>query len=189
MNICVFWLKAVGNKDSISKLKEWMSADYNYWQTPDGQTHVECSADRHFFRLGDVHIEEEDENSAVICGNCAYAVKYCMFENSPLSYYSARGDMFSAIRKSIDMVEATRALGLTVEIYSSESETCFSEHIVVKNGEIVTDQFTDYHEYSLEKYNSKEEAEEELKTTISDSEWNAGGYITRCEWFPWKFSI
>ena len=190
-NICDFSMKVVGEKAKIEKFVEWLKARYGYWKTPDGQLHVRCSSDRHFYRVDDVSVRIESENTAYISGYCAWSVLCSMIDAGPFSYYSKKDDSFASIRKHIDLIEASKILDLKIEIYSCECGMQFSEHLRIEKGEYIKNECAQYNEYDLSEYSSKQEAEKDLGFSISDEDWKEyeGAYLPVCEWFPWEFEI
>lgn len=197
-NICDFDMKVEGRKKDIDTFAEWLDADYNYYVDDSGVPRAECSSDHHFHRVFNVYRDESDAKedeitTELIYGDCAWSVAVCMLRHSGSSYYN-RGadDVFRYIYNDIDLVESSWLLHLKIEVYSKEPGMCFAEHYLIDNGKMIIDDCTEYSELYLAEYETKEQAEEDLNTTITNKEWNKRleneGWVSRCDW-DFEFAI
>ena len=206
-NYCDYTMKVVGKRENVEKLVKYLNAGYSYvedgenypWCTEenrekysmrfdDGAKHLYTNAEKHFWRVFDA-IDEYDFDGTVawISGYCAWSV-YCCMLGGPQTYSQVReDDKFLKLKTehSTTMEEATKELDLVVEIFSCEPGMGFAEHYVIDNGEVTTDENFDYHEFWLDKEKSKQECEAELKTEITDEEWENNDYIIRTEINPY----
>ena len=197
-NICDFDMLVEGKKKDVDTFIKWLEADYHYFVDDSGIPKLECSSDYHFYRVFDVYYDEinakDDEViRQVISGDCAWSVTVCMLRNCGSLYYKRTDDdEFKDIRKDIDLVESSWLLNLKIEVYSKEPGMCFAEHYLIDNGKIVIDDCTEYQEICLVEYETKEQAEEDLNTTITEEEWDKRyeneGWVSRCDW-DFKFTI
>lgn len=194
-NDCDFDMAVRGKKKDINKLIEWLEADYDYIVDNNGMPKVMCDSDHHFYRIFDICSNENDAEddkaiTQIISGYCAWSVAVCMLRNVPFSYYQHDDDRFENLYKDIDLLEASELLNLTIEIYSREPGMCFAEHYLIDKGKMIIKDCEDYHEYYLNDFNSKKEAEKELGFTIDDSEWNEyhGSFLEKCK-YDFEFSI
>lgn len=197
-NICDFDMLVEGKKKDIDTFTKWLEADYHYFVDDSGVPKLECSSDYHFYRVFDVYYDEIDAEDdevirQVISGDCAWSVTVCMLRNCGSLYYKrSEDDEFKDIRKDIDLIEASWLLNLKIEVYSKESGMCFAEHYLIDNGKMIIDDCTEYQEICLVEYETKEQAEEDLNTTITEEEWDKRyeneGWVSRCDW-DFKFTI
>ena len=197
-NICDFDMLVEGKKKDIDTFTKWLEADYHYFVDDSGVPKLECSSDYHFYRVFDVYYDEIDAEDdevirQVISGDCAWSVTVCMLRNCGSLYYKrSEDDEFKDIRKDIDLIQASWLLNLKIEVYSKESGMCFAEHYLIDNGKMIIDDCTEYQEICLVEYETKEQAEEDLNTTITEEEWDKRyeneGWVSRCDW-DFKFTI
>ncbi len=73
----------------------------------------------------------------------------------------------------ITLDEASKEYNVDVEIFSEEPAMQFAEHILIKKGKVTIGKRTSYTETFLDKYKTKEEAENATGLQISDEEWNS----------------
>ena len=197
-NICDFDMLVEGKKKDVDTFTKWLEADYHYFVDDSGVPKLECSSDYHFYRVFDVYYDEIDAKDdevirQVISGDCAWSVTVCMLRNCGSLYYKrTEDDEFKDIRKDIDLIEASWLLNLKIEVYSKEPGMCFAEHYLIDNGKLVIDDCTEYQEICLVEYETKEQAEEDLNTAITEEEWSKRleneGWVSRCDW-DFKFTI
>jgi hypothetical protein len=156
---------------------------------------MEFSHDRHFFRVFDASYDEiedlgDGKCQVIINGYCAWSVYCCMFDTSGRSYYKSLKTSYPNEFRGTTLPMESKRLHLDIEIFSEECGMCFQEHYVVKDGELCVDESVDWHEYCIDEYKTKEEAEAELKIEITDEEWDSGeGFISRGGFEFWDFEI
>jgi len=205
-------------KARIRKFIDWMNAEYRYsGENPDiylevegkkipvehhlGWRVFECNADLDWLE----EIPDENDPCLDFFGYCAWSVYSCMLEG-PFTYYSDNHK--ENIEKygkdfSLTLPMACKELGLEVEIFSSEPGMCFAEHYHVSaNGELLTEDETDYVEHYIEECEtyedfSKEWIEKGKKCSVSKKDFDkakADGetFLTECKWLStgeWPFSV
>lgn len=130
-NNCFYNLKAVGKKESIKELIDMLN-----YQHKDGIS---------FARIFSADVVDEwdleDGRSAVwVYGDCAWSVYSCMMEGEHTYYSSSKAKCPTLTTITL----ASAKLDLDVEIYSTEPGIGFAEHYLIKKGEIVISDETDY---------------------------------------------
>lgn len=177
-NLCSFSMYVRGNHGDIEQFYNAMSQKGNIYMG----------------RGGDAEIIWDDDDVACIDGWCKWSVQSAMIDNAISMRRNPEvwlwGDEDKA--KSLEFItlwEACEKWKLDMEVYSEEPGCEFQEHYVYIDGEIVCDECVEYHEYCLDDYDTKEEAEEELDIEITDDEWEEGGYISRGGFENWDFEI
>ena len=186
-NYCNYSMCVVGKKENIEEFIKVIQADYNYGA-------MEFSYDRHMFRVFEAVCDEIEERfdgryQVIINGYCAWSVASCMLEHG--YYREFKKDYGSNFRGTTLPIESER-LNLDIEVFSEESGMCFQEHYIISNGDIECEECIEWEEVWIEEFETKEEAEEELETEITDEEWAAGqeeGYFTRGGFDNWDFEI
>ena len=161
-NYCDYEMRIVGEKENVNKLISYLKADYRY--TGDNWKLEKCTADKHFFRVFEAnHDEDYDEIKenglfeAFVYGDCAWSVESCMFDAEygyigdklyGTYYFDCKNDgrVNNEDFRGTHMVEATKDLNLTVEIYSREPGACFMEHFIVDKGNIITQENCKWYE-------------------------------------------
>lgn len=158
-NICFFEMAIGGYYSAVDEFVKIMQNDYDKI---------------HFYRIFEAYPYGETTyglyKKIYISGNCAWSIASCMLSyREPLVqnreikinqftgyYYDA--DMYECIKNlyehkmvqflGTNLLEQTRRLGLTVEIYSNESGMSFCEHIkALPNGTYAYNKEGYYHEY------------------------------------------
>lgn len=168
-NYCYFQIKAVGLKDSLLKLQEYLDASYEYKQDENGNWYENCKADKHLFRIYETQCEDgieeinENEYSIRISGECAWSVTNCMFDEEYTDYGKWRNSVSPFTFKGTTIPELSKELNLKIEIYSEETGVGFMEHYLIEDGKILIDDCVNYEE----EYN--EETDE--YTSIGGIEW------------------
>lgn len=167
-NYCNYEMKIKGKKENIEKMYSFLKADYCYHRRkPESEkTPTECTADKHFFRVFEcelldndaikppetfeeaVKLVSDDIYSIVVEGYCAWSVFSCMFEG-PHTYYSdfvADMGKDNPNFKGITIPIASKELDLEIEIFSKEPGMGFMEHYVVDKGLTIIEDCIDYSE-------------------------------------------
>lgn len=184
-NYCGYDMKVVGKKENVKEFVKIMKANYDY-------PSMKFGFDRHMGgRVYGAHAEKPVKNedgsySVIIIGYCAWSVARCMFNGG---YYRSLKNRYGDECRSTTVPIESERLGLDIEIYSGESESCLMEHYLVRKGKIICNEYEDWYEYCLNGYKSKEEAEEDLDIEITDEEWKIGGYISRGGFENWRWAI
>lgn len=184
-NYCYYSMCVKGSKKNVEEFIKVMQADYNY-----SEKHF--TFDRHMFRVFSAYADEVERDkgnvySTVINGDCAWSVSTCMFEGN---YYNSLKERYPDEFRGTTLLRESKRLKLNIEVYSEESGCCFQEHYVIMDGDLIVDECVEWEEYSLDEYETKEEAERELEITITDEEWSDNeGYITRGGFDNWDFEI
>lgn len=141
-NKCHYEMKIKGSKESVQTFIRYAEATYYI-----AGNKIVSDDDRYFFGM---EVEEKserevegmtDEVVATIKGYCRWSIHSCLFEGIHTSFsdYQKRCENF----RGITLLEASETLGVTVEVYSAETD--FMEHFLVKNGELlIEDCFDDY---------------------------------------------
>lgn len=166
-NICSFEMKISGRDEgSVRKLVDYLKADYWYtdkdlppkledaypvcYKNGRKKLYMSKGGTKHFFRIENVDampiFKEGDGFATYAYGCCAHSVWTCMFSGE-FTYFSDIAKNVLMKQHATNMEEATRELGLKVQIYSSEPGLCFEEHYIVDNGEIVVNEEASYSEY------------------------------------------
>ena len=150
-------------------------------------------------RGADAEIDYDDNydgdgtDRAQIDGWCKWSVSSAMISNAVSMRTEPNIWAFSQREKDelefITLTEATKKWNLVVEVYSEEPGCEFQEHYVFDNGIVLEDDYAEYHEYWVDEYETKEEAENELGIEITDEEWEAGDTICRGGFKNWDFEI
>lgn len=152
-NYCYFQVKAVGSKDSLLKLKEYMDASYEYKEDEDGNWHENCTSDKHLFRIYETNTDsncleqiQDDTYAIYISGECAWSVDNCMFDGEYTDYNRWKNKVSISEFKGTTMPQLSEELNLKIEIYSEETGVGFMEHYLIDNGEILIDDCVEYSE-------------------------------------------
>lgn len=139
LNSCIYEMQIKGKKENVDKLISYLNSYYEYKENEL----VECDADKHFFNVFDAQItgefdsyDNDQEICVVVVGECVHSVSYCMFNDESSFYDGWISDGVPKNFKGTHMKEATKELGLTVEIFSEELDFGVMEHYIVRNGEI-----------------------------------------------------
>ena len=195
-NTCEYNMMVKGKKKDVDTLVKWLNAGYDYFIDDNGNPTLVCDSDHHFYRVlsaqsGEIDGEDEDIIRQTVHGDCAWSVATSMLKGREL-IYSTPDDRFKDIRKDVNLIDASWLLDLEIEVYSKEPGMCFAEHYLIDNGKMIIDDCTDYQEICLAEYETKEQAEEDLNTTITEEEWNKRyeneGWVSRCDW-DFEFTI
>lgn len=136
-NDCFFMMKVTGTEQGIKRL----------WNALDATYHCEPDDPEHFWRIFDItncnkkaqvkdHIYTEEW-----IGDCAWSTHSCMLDGS---FTYQEGDTTG---KGITLNRISAEEHLIIEVYSSEPGMCFSEHILVVDGEFIINDETDYFEF------------------------------------------
>lgn len=177
-NICDFNMRVRGKHENIEKFYNAMIQNGNV-----------CMG-----RGAEAEIEYEDDDVANINGWCKWSVLSAMIDNAismrtePNMWYFGP-DVDASQFEFITLIEACQKWNLDMEVYSEECGCCFQEHILVLNGELVANECVEWNEYSIEDYETKEEAEADLDIEITDQEWEHDYFISRGGFDNWDFEI
>ena len=177
-NICSFSMVVKGSRADIEKFYNAMSQNGDIYMGRGAEADIQY---------------EDEENRAFIDGQCKWSVQSAMIDNAismrtePNMWHF--GNVDTSKLEFVTLVEACERWNLTVEVYSEEPGCCFQEHYMIVNGELVCDECVDWHEYCLDDFETKEEAEKELDIKITDEEWADGGFITRGGFDEWEFEV
>lgn len=173
-----------GTKENVEEFIKVIQADYDY-------DTMEFSFDRHLQRVFSADADElellgNNKYLATINGECAWSVATCMLEDGYYSQMKARfGDKF----RGSTLENESERLNLDIEVYSEECGMCFQEHYVIRNGYVDVEACVEWNEYFLDDYETKEEAEEDIGTKITDEEWDIREIITRGGFDNWECTI
>lgn len=166
-NYCNYSMKIKGKEENVNKLISYLNADYHYSSHMVGETKMyrleDCTEEKHFFRVFSA-VEEElyeekfgnDTVAKVVSGDCAWSVSVCMFPGF-MSYYNSWTEKRDAVTgksnkdlcddfRGTNMLEATKELGLVVEIFSEEGGCEFMEHYLIDNGETIEEECVEWRE-------------------------------------------
>jgi hypothetical protein len=173
-------MKVRGERDNIEKFYNAMMQQGNVYMG----------------RGADASIDYDDEDgTAQIEGWCKWSVASAMVSNAvsmrtePNTWYWGDGVDSSSL-EFVTLFEACKKWNIDMEVYSEEPGCCFQEHYLVIDGDIVCDDCTEWNEYCIEDFETKEEAESELGIEITDEEWNSGDiFISRGGFEYWDFEI
>jgi len=214
-NYCDFNMRVRGEKENVLKLYHWLSAGYNYGgeepycynETKSGEK-IPC--EHHIgYRVFEVFETEEDVKSEYdgndfvsLSGYCAWSVMSCMFNRGFGTYMGDKDYEKSNVSKAISIDDASKELGLQIEIFSEEPGMCFSEHYFIDNGEIKCEEDTEYTDLCLEYYDKENEyyeedayneLSEEMKARVNEAIENGEDYLQSCDWldedgyWDWKY--
>jgi hypothetical protein len=163
-NNAFYLMKVVGNRDNVEKFIRAMKWQGEYAEQGVG-------------RVFNADVYEQEDNYAIIEGDCAWSVVSAMRNKENHN----------------NIEELSARLNLAIEVYCEECGFEFQEHFLVIKGDIMIDECVDWEEYAVEDFETKEEAEEELETTFTDEEWKnreANDYrICRGGFESWDFEI
>ena len=183
-NNCFYSMYVKGSKEDVEEFIKVIKADYDYGT-------MKFSHDRHMFRVfsaDEVEIEKRDDGKygVVINGDCAWSVQSCMLEDGYYARCKAQyGDQF----RGTSLENESENLNLEIEVFSEECGCCFQEHYVIRNGYVDVEECVEWHEYFIDEYDTKEEAEKDLEIEITDQEWEIREIITRGGFDNWDFTI
>ena len=148
-NYCSFSLKAVGKKENLEKLQEYLKQDYDYNDKKNYPT------GKHFFRVFEVYTnesitaidEDKDIHEMIVDGECAWSVFSCMFSGNATYYNDLKSRIPPEDFKGITIPMAAKELNLKIEIFSEEPGWGFMEHYLIDNdGQVLIDDCRDYEE-------------------------------------------
>lgn len=164
-NNCMYDMKIAGSRNSINEVVAIM----NY-----------KSLNCRMYRIFKAEVAEQEDDYAIISGDCAWSVDNCMI-NVPDGATS--------------LIQLSKLFRLDFEVFSCEPGCAFQEHYVIQNGNIVCDECVDYQEYwfneddwegSTSEERFKNFCEEyDLNITIDDLDGDVyvtGGLPNYCEW-------
>lgn len=127
-NTSDYAMKMIGSKEGITKLVSWLCGDEN--------------AEHHFYGIqynSDINSAElipyKDMFTFEVNGRCSVSVAKCML-NQPDTYFVQHS--YEEDPKKIDLVSASKELGLTIEVFSYEDCCKTSEHIIIEKGNLTT---------------------------------------------------
>lgn len=174
-NYCSYYMKVKGEKESCFKVLEILQRNYN----------VTSEDEPHLWRVFDAGLCEEEEDFITIYGNCAWSVYSCMFDG-PHTYQST-----DTTGKGTTITEISKELKVDIEITSEEPGLEFSEHYVIKHGNLVLEEEDKFQEFYVGEYTSLEEANKDLGSNITQEEWDNSedGYIQRGGMDTYEFII
>lgn len=163
-NNAFYLMKVVGDRNNVEAFIRAMKWQGEYTERGVG-------------RVFNTDVYEQEDNYAMIEGDCAWSVISAMRNE--------------ANHNNIEKLSAR--LNLNIEVYCEECGFEFQEHFLVMNGDVIIDECVDWEEYAVEDFETKEEAEEELEVTFTDEEWanrRSNDYrITRGGFDNWDFEI
>ena len=170
-NNCLYEMRVVGKKENVEEFVKILKYEVkDHWLS-----RIFSAYDENWENLKD---------GRVVCsiyGDCAWSVHSCMFSGYG-SYFGDGADLKDG--QSTAGIESKR-LGLEIEIYSTEPGIGFAEHYLIKNGEVLINDETDYAEYWYEpsEWDSFEEFKKEYglpddveEDDIVDGTYYEGGY-------------
>ena len=154
-NICCYDMKVVGKKENVEEFIKVIQANYDYNKN-------EFSFDRHLWRVFeaniiDTELREDGNFVAMITGNCAWSVYTSMTaeEHSYYDDYKIRKD--GKKNKGSCLENESKNLNLNIEVFSTETDIGFQEHLIIKNGETIINNCKDYADYSASWFDDNEE--------------------------------
>ena len=214
-NYCDFDMRIRGNRKSVATFATWLKADYHYsGDVPEiyveiegekipvehhiGWRVFECYYDLEPFK----DLKDDRDVTLYISGYCAWSVYSCML-TGPFSYCSDNHD--ECIKKygkdySLTLPQACKKLSLEAEVFSNEPGMCFAEHYhITPDGELVTDEETQYLEFYIEEYESYEEYAKSFddscpvtKAEFEKARKAGDSCIVKCDWLKsdaWPFKL
>ena len=146
-------------------------------------------------RGAEAEIEFDDENHAAINGCCKWSVVSAMVEDAETmrtnpEHWAWDEDINPCDFEFITLFEACLKWNLVVEFYSEESGCTFQEHCVCNKGVVICNERAEWHEYCIDNYETKNDAESDLGIEITDEEWNGGdSFVGRGGFGSWDFKI
>lgn len=172
-NFCNFSMMVIGEEEKLDEFIEILHNDYNKL---------------HMFRIFEAdenYREEFDDNKmiSIIDGYCAWSVFVCMFPGEH-TYYDDEKD---SPTKTNVLIESKR-LGLDIEILSEECGMCFMEHYVIKSGELIVDEETEYKLFYTDAYETVDDFNKNTGLNISKDIFENKCCIAKGR-FPWEFTI
>ena len=186
-NYCDYFMKVKGKPENVDEFVEVIQASYSF----DDQDNCICDAGRHFWRVFEAYIEDEEIvdgiKSVYIGGYCAWSVHSCMMSGE--STY--QNDYPNGLGTTLD-IESKR-LELEIEVFSGEPGMGFMEHFVIIKGEIKMNACIEYHEYDTEEYKTVKAMNKALGTKFTERQFayakdKDDGYI-KVGGIPWDFTI
>ena len=177
-NICSFIMCVKGDHENIESFYNALIQKGTIWMG----------------RGADADIDYEDENKAFVTGQCKWSVYSALISNAISMRKEPDTWHFEEWQKDLEFItleEACAKWHLEMEIYSEEYGIGFQEHYLIKNDEVIINECVDANEYDLYEYKTKEEAESELDTKITDTEWETykGDRLVRGGFENWDFEI
>ena len=181
-NICSFSMLVNGTHDNIEKFYNAMSQDGDIYMGRGAEAEIKY----------DDNYDDEGNDRAFIDGWCKWSVQSALHDNAISMRTKPEMWAFHNTDPSklefITFIEASEKWNLEVEVYSEEPGCEFQEHYIVRNGIMELDECVEWHEYWIDDYETKEEAEEEIGIFITDEEWEEG-FVQRGGFGEWVFEI
>lgn len=169
-NRCFYEMKIRGTKENVKEFIKILQADYH------------CQ--KFFWEIFDVTLIDSkfdnNENYALVCGNCAWSVYFCMFDGVNTCNYEFPNSKGTTLEKE------SERLNLTIEVFAEEPLSGIMEHYVFTNGNIVVKKCVDYLEYDTYGFESVKELNGEYGTNFTQEQFDENEFLT-IGGFPWIY--
>jgi len=186
-NNCMYEMRVVGkNKENVEKFIEYMKSGYNYNAMDfDAEYHIGGRV----FEADTLGVEKEDGGyGATIIGDCAWSVWTCMMAG-PHTYYNDLHKEYGDKCRSLSLEVASAMLNLDIEVFSEEPGMAFSEHYLIKHGDVLISEETEYIEHWFECYGSMEDFIEKTGVEITEEQWKYNDYVVEGGYGEYVWSI
>lgn len=141
-NYCDYDMRVVGKKENVDEFINVIKADYNYGKEIPATS-------KHLFRVFEADVlddycytKEDGRYSCDINGYCAWSVYCCMLEGTG-TYYNDCKERYPDKFMGTSLLKLSKELDLDIEVFSEEPGVCFSEHYLIKNGELLIEEEKD----------------------------------------------
>ena len=173
-NLCDFDMRIQGKKGNIRKFCDALQQNGNTWIGRGSEGVISYD---------DGSAKDDEIVGATFNGWCKWSVQSALIgcalqmRNNPEKWNFTEEER--ATLHIMTLLEASKQYSLDIEVFSREPGCSFSEHMLIRQGEIEIDEVTEYYEYFLDEYETKEQAEEEYGISITDEEWRMQDCISR----------
>ena len=171
-NDCVFKLKAYGKPENLQHLIACFKNEYDqgphFWNITNFSVIDEATIKSGYFELS---------------GTCNWSLYCTMFDG--LHTYQDIANKEFKYHNGVTITDISKENNIKLELFSTEPGVGFQEHFIIDNGEIITEEVTDYAEYSY--YDILDEYNSEHKIQISESDEEAMNMVSK--WYTDKYGI
>ena len=137
-NLCEFTLRATGKKEQLSKLNEWLNADYRYYFV-NGEAKYSGTSKRHFRRIVDFVSKISRKNDEYLLsgkGSCQFDAEKSLINSFMDDYRKVSLDPFDKLVSSheINLKTASKLLGVDIEMRTEIPFENFDKIFYISNG-------------------------------------------------------
>lgn len=145
-NNCFFEMKVTGNKESVETLIKMLKWKDEFEESGLGRV----------YDIYEIYREEPVNEivSVILYGDCAWSVLTAMRK-------------YEKIRIK-NLEDVSEQLNLVIEVFSKEPGVGFQEHVLIAQGDVITDDCVDYEEHWVEEFETIEEYNAEYDTNFTE---------------------